>query len=160
MTAADQIVRSVKKCLPWGPSTYDDWGLATLTQEQAARGPLFGLVSRLVHQKGVDFVLSAATAIISAGGQIVATGSGERQFESALQNLRQRYPDSVGVTEGFDEKAAPTMFAATDFTFIPSRFEPCGLSQMYAQRFGSLPIGYKTGGLAETIDDGKTGFFI
>jgi starch synthase len=123
-----------------------------------ARGPLFGLVSRLVHQKGVDLVLSAAESIISAGGQIVATGNGERRFELALEDLRQRHPASVGVTIGFDEKEARTIFAASDFTFMPSRFEPCGLSQMYAQRFGSLPIGCRTGGLAETIVDGKTGF--
>lgn len=122
------------------------------------RGPLFGLVSRLVHQKGVDLVLSAAEAIISAGGQIVVTGNGERYFESALQNLAGRFPESVGVTIGFDEKKARAIFAGSDFTFMPSRFEPCGLSQMYAQRFGSLPIGNRTGGLAETIDDGKTGF--
>jgi starch synthase len=123
-----------------------------------ARGPLFGLVSRLVHQKGVDLLLSAAETIISAGGQIVATGNGERQFECALEDLRQRHPASVGVTIGFDEKKARAIFAASDFMLMPSRFEPCGLSQMYAQRFGSLPIGCRTGGLAETIDDGKTGF--
>lgn len=122
------------------------------------RGPLFGLVSRLVHQKGVDLVLAAAEAIISAGGQIVVTGRGEREFESALERLRRRHPKSVGVNLDFDEKEARTIFAASDFTFMPSRFEPCGLSQMYAQRFGSLPIGCRTGGLAETIDDGKTGF--
>jgi starch synthase len=123
-----------------------------------ARGPLFGLVSRLVHQKGVDLVLSAAESIISAGGQIVATGNGEPRFECALEDLRRRFPESVGVTIGFDEKDARTIFAGSDFTFMPSRFEPCGLSQMYAQRFGSLPIGCRTGGLAETINDGRTGF--
>jgi starch synthase len=123
-----------------------------------AEGPLFGLVSRLVHQKGVDFVLSAAESIVSAGGQIVVTGNGEKRFELALAELRQRFPRSVGVAIGFDERDARAIFAGSDFTFMPSRFEPCGLSQMYAQRFGSLPIGYRTGGLAETIEDGRTGF--
>jgi starch synthase len=122
-----------------------------------AEGPLFGLVSRLVHQKGVDLVLSAAESIVSAGGQIVVTGNGEKRFEQALEQLRQRFPGSVGVAR-FDERDARAIFAGSDFTFMPSRFEPCGLSQMYAQRFGSLPIGYRTGGLAETIDDGRTGF--
>ena len=116
-------------------------------------GPLFGLVSRLVHQKGVDFVISAAESIVGAGGQIVVTGNGERRFEDALDQLRQRFPGSVGVAS-FDERDARTIYAGSDFTLMPSRFEPCGLSQMYAQRFGSLPIGYRTGGLAETIDDG------
>jgi starch synthase len=123
-----------------------------------SRGPLFGLVARLVHQKGIDLVVSAAEAIVSAGGQIVVTGTGEPAFELALTNLRQRFPDSIGVNIGFNEGEARRIFAGSDFTFMPSRFEPCGLSQMYAQRFGSLPIGHKTGGLAETIEDGKTGF--
>jgi starch synthase len=115
-------------------------------------------VSRLVHQKGVDLVLGAAEAIIGAGGQIIVTGNGERRFEMGLQDLKRRHPESVGLNIGFDPKQAPSIFAASDFTFMPSRFEPCGLSQMYAQRFGSLPIANKTGGLAETIEDGKTGF--
>jgi len=123
-----------------------------------SRGPLFGLVARLVHQKGVDLVVSAAEAIVSAGGQIVVSGSGEPALEQSVIRLRERFPDSIGVSIGFDERAARQIFAGSDFTLMPSRFEPCGLSQMYAQRFGSLPIGHRTGGLAETIEDGKTGF--
>jgi starch synthase len=122
-----------------------------------SRGPLFGLVSRLVHQKGVDFVISAAAAIVNAGGQIVITGTGDPHLERAVKGLQARFPRSIGVTIGFDEKQARLIFGASDFTFMPSRFEPCGLSQMYAQRFGSLPIGSRTGGLSETIDDGRTG---
>jgi starch synthase len=122
-----------------------------------ARGPLFGLVSRLVHQKGVDFVIETAEEIVQAGGQIVVTGTGEPQFETALTRLQERHPESIGVTIGFDPNEARTIYAGSDFTLMPSRFEPCGLSQMYAQRFGSLPIGCRTGGLAETIEDGKTG---
>jgi len=71
--------------------------------------------------------------------------------------LQERHPESISVSIGFDDKQARQIFAASDFTFMPSRFEPCGLSQMYAQRFGSLPIGHRTGGLADTIEDGKTG---
>src|SRR6202045_1133476 len=123
-----------------------------------SRGPLFGLVARLVHQKGVDLVLSAADAIVAAGGQIVVTGRGETQFEEALVEAHRRRPDAIGVDIGFDDGNARRIFAGSDFTLMPSRFEPCGLSQMYAQRFGSLPIGHQTGGLAETIMDGETGF--
>lgn len=123
-----------------------------------SRGPLFGVVARLVHQKGVDLILSAADAIVDAGGQIVVTGRGEPQFERALMEAHRRRPDAIGVDIGFDEGDARRIFAGSDFTLMPSRFEPCGLSQMYAQRYGSLPIGHQTGGLAETIEDGKTGF--
>jgi starch synthase len=123
-----------------------------------SRGPLFALVARLVHQKGVDLVLSAIDTVVAAGGQIVVSGSGEGHLECALKEKSREFPESIGVEIGFDDVEARRIFAGSDFTFMPSRFEPCGLSQMYAQRFGSLPIGHETGGLAETIEDGKTGF--
>jgi len=123
-----------------------------------SRGPLFAVVSRLVHQKGVDLAIAAAETIVRQGGQIVVTGRGEGRFEQALQGLATRYSGSVGVRIGFDETEARRMFAGSDFLLMPSRFEPCGLSQMYAQRYGSLPIAHKTGGLADTIEDGVTGF--
>ncbi|MGY4426752.1 glycogen synthase [Bradyrhizobium sp. JR6.1] len=111
-----------------------------------------------MHQKGVDLVLSAADQIIRDGGQIVVTGSGEPTIEDALVAAHRRRPDAIGVIIGFNDAQARRIFAGSDFTLMPSRFEPCGLSQMYAQRFGSLPIGHQTGGLAETIVDGETGF--
>jgi starch synthase len=123
-----------------------------------SRGPIFGLVARLVHQKGIDLVLSAADEIINAGGQIVVTGSGEPGIEQAVVDAHRRRPDAIGVTIGFNDGQARRIFAGSDFTLMPSRYEPCGLSQMYAQKFGSLPIGHQTGGLAETITDGETGF--
>jgi starch synthase len=123
-----------------------------------SRGPMFAIVARLVHQKGIDLVLSAADEIVDAGGQIVVTGSGEPALEQALIDAHRRRPDAIGVTIGFNDAQARRIFAGSDFTLMPSRFEPCGLSQMYAQRFGSLPIGHQTGGLAETITDGETGF--
>jgi starch synthase len=125
---------------------------------KGSAGPLFALVSRLVHQKGVDLVVDAASAIIGQGGQVIATGQGEPELEQAMIRLAERHPDSVGVKIGFDEKLARRMYAGSDFLLMPSRFEPCGLSQMYAQRFGSLPIARKTGGLADTIQDNVTGF--
>jgi starch synthase len=123
-----------------------------------SRGPIFGLVARLVHQKGIDLVLAAADEIIDAGGQIIVTGSGEPEIEKALVEARRRRPNAIGVNIGFNDGQARRIFAGSDFTLMPSRFEPCGLSQMYAQKFGSLPIGHQTGGLAETITDGETGF--
>jgi starch synthase len=123
-----------------------------------SRGPLFGLVARLVHQKGVDFVLNVAETIVESGGQIVVLGRGEAKFEDALCHVQAQHPKSVAVSIGFEDGEARRIFAASDFSLLPSRFEPCGLSQMYAQRFGSLPVARKTGGLAETIKDGQTGF--
>nr|WP_246776862.1 glycogen synthase GlgA [Microvirga sp. VF16] len=123
-----------------------------------SKGPLFAVVSRLVHQKGVDLAISAAETIVSQGGQIAVIGQGEPRFEAELQVLANRYPGSVGVKIGYDEGAARRMYAGSDFLLMPSRFEPCGLSQMYAQRFGSLPIAHRTGGLADTIEDGVNGF--
>lgn len=123
-----------------------------------SRGPLFAVVSRLVPQKGVDLTIEAAESIVRHGGQIVVTGRGEAHFEKALTALSARHPGHVGISIGFEEKLARRIYAGSDFLLMPSRFEPCGLSQMYAQRFGSLPVARATGGLAETIEDGETGF--
>jgi starch synthase len=123
-----------------------------------SKGPLFALVARLVHQKGIDLVASTADAIVEAGGQIVVTGRGEPHLEQALEDAKRRHPESIAVALDFEDAQSRRIFAGSDFTLMPSRFEPCGLSQMYAQRFGSLPIGYRTGGLSDTIVDGKTGF--
>ncbi|RXE47752.1 glycogen synthase GlgA [Chromohalobacter israelensis] len=121
-------------------------------------GPLFAVVSRLVHQKGLDLTICVAESIVRAGGQIVFIGRGEMPVEKALLHLAARFPGAIGVNIGFDEGEARCMYAGSDFLLMPSRFEPCGLSQMYAQRFGSLPIAHRTGGLADTIEDGVTGF--
>ena len=103
-------------------------------------GPLFAVVSRLVHQKGLDITCDVAPQIVAAGGQLVIIGGGEPQVEAQVQALARQ------------------MFAGADFLLMPSRFEPCGLSQMYAQRFGCLPIAHATGGLVDTVEDGVTGF--
>jgi len=122
------------------------------------RGPLFAVVSRLVHQKGLDLTCDVAPQIVAAGGQLVIIGGGEPQIEAQVRELARRYPGSVAAHIGFDETLARCMFAGADFLLMPSRFEPCGLSQMYAQRFGCLPIAHATGGLIDTVDDGVTGF--
>ncbi len=124
----------------------------------ASEGPLFSIVSRLVHQKGIDLSIGAADVIVRNGGQIVVTGRGEPSLERAVSNLARKYPGQVSARIGFDDAEARSMFAGSDFLLMPSRFEPCGLSQMYAQSVGSLPIACRTGGLADTIDDGRSGF--
>ena len=122
-----------------------------------SRAPLFSVVSRLVHQKGVDLTLEAAKVIVELGGQLVVTGRGEARYEQAFLDLAARFSDAVGVRIGFAAEEARAIIAASDFILMPSRFEPCGLSQMYAQRFGAIPIASRTGGLVETIDHGRTG---
>jgi starch synthase len=121
-------------------------------------GPLFAFVARLVHQKGFDLVLEASETIVARGGQVVIVGRGEPEYERGAAELARRYPHAVGARIGFDAEEARAVFAGADFLLMPSRYEPCGLSQMYAQRFGALPIGHRTGGLAETIESGRTGF--
>ena len=123
-----------------------------------SKGPLFAVVSRLVYQKGLDLTEAVAAYIVASGGQICIIGRGEPEAEQAMRDLALRFPGQVGVRIGFNETDARRMFAGSDFLLMPSRYEPCGLSQMYSQRFGSLPVARNTGGLADTIDDGVTGF--
>lgn len=122
------------------------------------RGPLFAVVSRLVHQKGLDLTIAAIETIVRDGGQLIVTGEGEPAVEEALRQTAARFPQLISVKIGYEEPTARRIFAGSDFLLMPSRFEPCGLSQMYAQRFGSLPIAHNTGGLGDTIEDGATGF--
>ncbi len=104
-----------------------------------SRGPLFSIVSRLVHQKGIDLSLEAAETIVASGGQLVVTGRGEPRLEDAVEKLARQYPHAVAARIGFDDAEARRLFAASDFLLMPSRFEPCGLSQMYAQRSARSP---------------------
>ncbi|WP_251977962.1 glycogen synthase GlgA [Salinicola avicenniae] len=120
-------------------------------------GPLFAVVSRLVAQKGLDLTAQVAETIVRRGGQLVVIGRGEYVIEQSLIEMAARYPGQVGVNIGFDEGEARQIYAGSDFLLMPSRFEPCGLSQLYAQRFGSLPVAHRTGGLADTIQDGING---
>ncbi|MBA4682352.1 MAG: glycosyltransferase, partial [Pseudomonas sp.] len=123
-----------------------------------ADGPLFAVVSRLVQQKGIDLTLQVAEHIVARGGRIGVIGQGEPALEAAMAELGRRHPGRIGVHIGFDESDARRLYAGSDFLLMPSRFEPCGLSQMYAQRYASLPIARCTGGLADTIEDGVNGF--
>lgn len=123
-----------------------------------SEGPLFGIVSRLVHQKGLDLVADAAGAIIERGGQIAILGTGDPGVERMLLDLTRRHRGAVGLVAGFSDTMAHRLVAASDFFLMPSRFEPCGLTQMQAQRYGALPIAHATGGLADTIEEGETGF--
>lgn len=120
---------------------------------------LLGMISRLVAQKGVDLTIAAISRLLEQGKdiQFVCLGSGEARFEQDLRVLRARFPDKVGVTFGYDEALAHKIEAGVDAFLMPSRFEPCGLNQMYSLRYGSLPIVRRTGGLADTVVDATEG---
>lgn len=115
--------------------------------------PLFGLVSRFTHQKGLDLVLEAAEKLISLPAQLVLLGSGEVEMQRTVLALAHQYSGKMAVHIGFDEKLAHMIEAGADVFLMPSRFEPCGLNQMYSQRYGTLPVVHATGGLIDTVID-------
>jgi len=129
--------------------------------------PLFTVVSRLTEQKGLHLVAETVAEIVDRGGQLVVLGNGEPALEAAFARAAHARPGQVALRQGLDEALAHRMFAASDVTLVPSRFEPCGLTQLYALKYGSLPLVRRTGGLADTVidctledlaDDRATGF--
>ena len=114
---------------------------------------MLGLVSRMVHQKGVDILLDALPSLIELPLQLVVLGSGEAQYEQALRAQAARYPDRLAVLAGYDEAIAHRIQAGADLFLMPSRFEPCGLSQLYSLRYGTVPLVRRVGGLADTVTD-------
>jgi len=117
------------------------------------RIPLFGLIGRLVEQKGIDLLLDCFSEMITMKLQFVLLGSGDKVFEKQLQEFAELYPDKIAIKIGYDEALAHLIEAGADAFLMPSRFEPCGLNQMYSQRYGTVPIVRKTGGLADTVID-------
>ncbi|MCK4841203.1 MAG: glycogen synthase GlgA [Methylococcales bacterium] len=115
--------------------------------------PLFGLISRLVEQKGIDLLIDCLTEMVDMPLQLVLLGSGDKSVERKLLDFARLYPKKVSVTIGYDEALAHQIEAGVDAFLMPSRFEPCGLNQMYSQRYGTIPIVRETGGLADTIED-------
>lgn len=115
-----------------------------------AEGPLCVLVSRLTEQKGIDLLLEALPTLIARGGQLALLGSGEPGLERALLDVADRDPN-VGVKIGYDEALSHRMMAGGDAILVPSRFEPCGLTQLYGLRYGTVPLVTLTGGLADTV---------
>lgn len=115
--------------------------------------PLFGLISRLVEQKGIDLLLDCLQDMVEMPLQFVLLGSGDKSVERKLLDFARLYPKKVSVTIGYNEALAHQIEAGVDVFLMPSRFEPCGLNQMYSQRYGTIPIVRETGGLADTIED-------
>ncbi|MCS7090786.1 MAG: glycogen synthase GlgA [Verrucomicrobiota bacterium] len=130
-----------------------------LLQEMGLPGspemPLFGTITRLAEQKGLDILLPALHEMLAASMRFVLLGSGEARYADALQRLQKLYPQKVAVRIGFDAGLAHRIEAGCDFYLMPSRFEPCGLNQMYSLRYGTVPIVRAVGGLDDTVVDAR-----
>jgi starch synthase len=150
----------------YGPDTLD----AKLANKRALKQrvglggphevPLATIVSRLAHQKGIDILVEAIPELAKIPVQVAVIGAGEREFVDQLRAAREKYPDTLGVYVGFDEQAAHLAEAGGDMFLMPSRFEPCGMNQMYSQRYGTPPVANATGGLIDTVSDGETGYLL
>ena len=122
--------------------------------------PLLATVARLTHQKGIDVIIEALPQLVALPAQIVIVGAGDRVMAQRLRAAQARFPESIAIFIGFDEALAHLVEAGADIFLMPSRFEPCGMNQMYSQRYGTPPIANATGGLVDTVTDGETGFLL
>lgn len=113
--------------------------------------PLMVMVTRLTHQKGMDLVMYALDRILSGGVQVAVLGTGDRDYEDGLRYFQDKYPGTMAARIEFDPALSQRMYAAADMFLMPSKFEPCGLSQIIAMRYGTLPIVRETGGLKDTV---------
>jgi len=124
-----------------------------LALDETPGRPLFGAVTRLSPQKGFDLLLAALPEFIAESGRLVLLGSGDADLETGFTTAAASYPGQVGVVTGYDEALSHLIMAGADVILVPSRFEPCGLTQLYALRYGALPLVRRTGGLADTVVD-------
>lgn len=121
--------------------------------DEAPDAPLLVAVTRLAEQKGMDLVLAVLPSILRQGAQLAVVGTGERSLEDGFSAAAANHPSQVSVTIGYSEALAHKLMAAGDMLLMPSRFEPCGLTQFYAFRYGTVPVVHATGGLADTVSD-------
>ena len=109
------------------------------------------MVGRLTHQKGIDLVIAGMERIVRTGAQIIVLGSGDANYENNFRIFESKYHNNVRAYIGFSQDLASKLYAGSDLFLMPSKFEPCGLSQMIAMRYGSVPIVRETGGLKDTV---------
>ncbi|RBP81852.1 glycogen synthase GlgA [Marinomonas rhizomae] len=175
----DGVLRSMKDKLvgilngvdydQWSPDKdtliTHNYGIKTLSQKQTNKlallqenglsedlnQPVFGIVSRLTEQKGLDLVLQVMPSILEKGARLILLGSGDKYLENQYLELQKNYPTQVSVRIGYFEDYSHRLQAGIDALLIPSRFEPCGLTQLYALKYGTLPVVRQTGGLADTV---------
>lgn len=115
--------------------------------------PVFGIISRLVDQKGINLVLQAAQELLSKDVQLVVLGTGDYHYENIFKDLAYRYPTKVSANIMFSDELAQQIYAGSDMFIMPSLFEPCGLGQLFAMSYGTVPIARATGGLVDTITE-------
>jgi starch synthase len=115
--------------------------------------PIFASITRLTAQKGIDLMMQVAGGILETGAYIVSLGSGAKEYEDAWQRLRDYAPRQVGIYRGYNEDLAHLIEAGADMFMMPSKFEPCGLNQMYSLRYGTIPIVRAVGGLDDTVEN-------
>ncbi len=135
-----------------GKTVCKDHLLARLGLDPGPR-PLLGMVARLVPQKGLDLLVPLLDRLVAGGFSLVVLGAGEARYEEALRRAAARYPGRIAFAAGYDEPLSHLIYAGADIFLMPSRFEPCGLSQMYSLRYGTPPVVRRTGGLADTVSD-------
>jgi len=119
---------------------------------------LLGMVGRINHQKGIDIALRCMQQLQGFPWQLILLGSGDANLEAEACELQNRYPDQVRIMLGYDEGLGRMIYGGADIFLMPSRYEPCGLAQMIAMRYGSVPVVRATGGLKDTVQEGETGF--
>ncbi|MDH7511647.1 MAG: glycogen synthase GlgA [Clostridiales bacterium] len=120
---------------------------------EAETEPVVGMVSRLAGQKGFDLLSQAVEEIFRSGANLIILGTGEEVYQNALRSVQKKYPQRFGLMIAFDEALAHKIYAGSDIFLIPSRYEPCGLTQMYSLRYGTIPVVRATGGLDDTIQE-------
>ncbi len=144
-----------KEPVPFGPKAMKGKAKArkalTDSYQLDVPGPLAIVVSRLTDQKGIDLLPTVMGDFIAGGGGLIVLGSGDPALEGAMRGLAALYPQRVAVHIGYDEALSHALFAGADAVLVPSRFEPCGLTQMYGLRYGTLPVVAAVGGLADTV---------
>jgi starch synthase len=121
--------------------------------QPSGRVPLVGMISRLADQKGFDLLLEKAEAILQQDLQLVILGTGQKEYHRRLQQVARKYPRKLGLALTFDNALAHRIEAGADLFLMPSRYEPCGLNQLYSLRYGTIPVVRSTGGLADTVTD-------
>jgi starch synthase len=119
----------------------------------SGRGPVVAMVTRLAEQKGIDLVIELLPELTMLDLRIVILGTGDRHYEAVLQAWSAKAPDRIAAVLRFDDALAHQVIAGADLFLMPSHYEPCGLSQQYAMRYGTVPVCHQTGGLADTVVD-------
>ena len=148
-----KIVANYTLSKPGGKSSNKSELQKSLDLKVDAKAPLAAVIARLDPQKGFDLLLEAAPKLLEAGGQLALLGSGQRRYLKDFAKLQGRFRGQVSLNEGFDQELARRIYAGADLFLMPSRYEPCGLGQMIAMRYGTIPVVRRTGGLADTVID-------